>query len=69
MPDPCHAHVALLLEKLADLIDELDLSDAEADTLCDVVLPKLQQASGLDVFAFRELAMAAVAASPSTRRH
>jgi hypothetical protein len=57
MPEPWdQERITIVLQALAALIDEFDLSDDEADTLCDVVPPKLQQASGMDVFAFRDLA-------------
>jgi hypothetical protein len=60
MPEPWdQERITIALQALAALIDKLDLSDDEADTLCDVMLPKLQQASGLDIFAFRDVAMAA----------
>jgi hypothetical protein len=35
------------------LLDAADLDDAGADAVCEILLPKLWQRSGLDVFALR----------------
>jgi hypothetical protein len=53
MPKLNQERIAGLIEMLLELLDATDLSDADADTVCEILLPKLQQRSGLDVFAFR----------------
>ena len=53
MSKPSQERIAGLIEMLLELLDAADLSDAEADTVCNILLPKLWQRSGLDVFALR----------------
>jgi hypothetical protein len=56
MSKPSQERIAGLIEMLLELLDAADLSDAEADTVCNILLPKLWQRSGLDRCAFRTAA-------------
>ena len=73
MPKPWdHRRLALLTEMVLELLDEADLDDDAADEVCEVVLSKLWQRSGLDAAAFHAAVTAAIASSEaafSSRRH
>ena len=61
MPEPWDREgIAGLIEMLLELLDAADLDDDKADTVCEIVLTKLWQRSGLDVFAFRAAVSAAL---------
>jgi hypothetical protein len=60
MPELSQGRIAVLTEMMLELLDALDLDDAEAGTVCEIVLTKLWQRSGLDVFAFRAAVSAAL---------
>jgi hypothetical protein len=48
--------IAKLIEKLLELLDAADLDDTEADVVCNILVPKLLQRSGLDRCAFQSAA-------------
>jgi hypothetical protein len=60
MPKLNQERIAELTEMLLELLDAADLDDAEADTVCEIVLTNLRQRSGLDVFAFHAAVSAAL---------
>ena len=64
---PCpwdQKRIAGLTEAMLELLDAADLEDDAADEVCQILLSKLWQRSGLDVFAFRA-AVSAALLSPS----
>jgi hypothetical protein len=67
MPEPWdQKRIAGLTEAMLELLDAADLEDDAADEVCEILLSKLWQRSGLDVFAFRA-AVSAALLSPSDR--
>ena len=74
MPKPWdHKRLASLIEVLLELLDAADLDDNTADEVCRILLSKMWQRSGLDVFAFRVGVSVALSsqdwAAFSSRRH
>jgi hypothetical protein len=65
--------IAGLIEMLLEILDAAELSHAEADAVCEILLSKLWQRSGLDLFAFRAAVSAVLSPaksdSVSTTRH
>jgi hypothetical protein len=67
MPEPWdRKRIAGLTEAMLELLDAAALEDDAADEVCEILLSKLWQRSGLDVFAFRA-AVSAALLSPSDR--
>ena len=60
MLKPSQERIAGLIEMLLELLDAADLEDDAADEVCEILLSKLWQRSGLDVFAFRAAVSAAL---------
>lgn len=50
---------------LLEILDAADLDDAEADAVCEILLSKLWQRSGLDVFAFHAVVSAILPFRPT----
>ena len=56
MPEWDRKRIAGLIEMLLELLDAADLEDDAADEVCEILLSKLWQRSGLDRCAFRTAA-------------
>ena len=74
MPEWDPKRIVALIEMLLEILDAADLEDDAADEVCEILLSKLWQRSGLDVFAFRAAVRAALLspsdwATVSPRRH
>lgn len=64
MPKPWdRKRIVELIEMMQELLEAADLDDDEADEVCEILLPKLRQRSGLDVSAFRAAVCAALPSS------
>ena len=74
MPEWDPKRIVALIEMLLEILDAADLEDDAADEVCEILLSKLWQRSGLDAFAFRAAVSAALLcpsdrATVSRRRH
>jgi hypothetical protein len=48
MPKPSQERIAELIEMLLEILDATDLDDDEADEVCEILLSKMWQRSGLE---------------------